>query len=133
MRVPGAADVRGSGDRQVTMLSGTNLPRVGGYNQAVVLDAIRTRGPVSRVELAALTGLTSQTVSNVVRRLPDAALLTESGHAPSSGGKRRTLLSARADGAYAVGIQLDPDSVVVALVDLAGQAVGKRRLHLTTP
>jgi hypothetical protein len=24
------------------MLGGTNLPRVGGYNQAVVLDAIRT-------------------------------------------------------------------------------------------
>lgn len=112
---------------------GTNLPRVGGYNQAVVLDAIRTRGPVSRVELAAHTGLTSQTVSNVVRRLLGAGLITEAGHAPSSGGKRRTLLSARADGAYALGVQLDPDSVVVALVDLAGQALGSRRLRLTTP
>lgn len=75
------------------MLGGTNLPRVGGYNQAVVLDAIRTRGPVSRVELATLTGLTNQTVSNVVRKLLDAGLVTESGHAPSNGGKRRTLLS----------------------------------------
>ncbi|CAM5648677.1 hypothetical protein SALBM311S_07603 [Streptomyces alboniger] len=28
----------------MTMLGGTNLPRVGGYNQAVVLDAIRTGG-----------------------------------------------------------------------------------------
>ncbi|MBW8801244.1 MAG: ROK family transcriptional regulator [Streptomyces sp.] len=133
MRVPGAADVRGSGDRQVTMLSGTNLPRVGGYNQAVVLDAIRTTGQVSRVELAALTGLTNQTVSNVVRKLLDAGLVAESGQAPSSGGKRRTLLTIRADGACAVGVHLDPDAAVIVVVDLAGEVIGSRRLRLTAP
>ncbi|WP_037909257.1 ROK family transcriptional regulator [Actinacidiphila yeochonensis] len=112
---------------------GTNLPRVGGYNQAVVLDAIRTAGQVSRVELAPLTGLTSQTVSNVVRRLLTAGLITESGHAPSNGGKRRTLLSPRADGAYAVGVQLDPDAAVIVVVDLAGTVLGTRRVRLTEP
>ncbi|WP_335979495.1 ROK family transcriptional regulator [Streptomyces sp. CA2R106] len=109
---------------------GTNLPRVGGYNQAVILDAIRTAGPVSRVELAPLTGLTSQTVSNVVRRLLAAGLITESGHAPSSGGKRRTLLSPRADGAFAVGVQLDPDAAVIVVVDLAGEVLASRRVAL---
>jgi predicted NBD/HSP70 family sugar kinase len=115
------------------MLSGTNLPRVGGYNQAVVLDAIRTTGQVSRVELAALTGLTNQTVSNVVRKLLDAGLVAESGQAPSSGGKRRTLLTIRADGACAVGVHLDPDAAVIVVVDLAGEVIGSRRLRLTDP
>lgn len=110
---------------------GTNLPRVGGYNQAVVLDAIRTAGSVSRVELAPLTGLTSQTVSNVVRRLLEAGLVSESGHAPSSGGKRRTLLSPRADGAYAVGVQLDPDAAVIVVVDLSGEVLASRKVRLT--
>ncbi|MGP3776973.1 ROK family transcriptional regulator [Streptomyces sp. SDT5-1] len=110
--------------------SGTNLPRVGGYNQAVVLDAIRTKGPVSRVELGPLTGLTNQTVSNVVRRLLDEGLIAESGHAPSSGGKRRTLLTARADGAYALGVHLDPDAAVIVLVDLAGSVLLTRRFAL---
>ncbi|KUM69120.1 ROK family transcriptional regulator [Streptomyces griseorubiginosus] len=117
----------------MTMLSGTNLPRVGGYNQAVVLDAIRTTGQVSRVELAALTGLTNQTVSNVVRKLLDAGLVAESGQAPSSGGKRRTLLTLRAEGACAVGDHLDPDAAVIVVVDLAGQVIGSRRLRLTDP
>jgi predicted NBD/HSP70 family sugar kinase len=112
---------------------GTNLPRVGGYNQAVVLDAIRTSGQVSRVELALLTGLTSQTVSNVVRRLLAAGLITESGHAPSSGGKRRTLLSPRPEGAFAVGVQLDPDAAVVVVVDLAGEVLASRRVKLADP
>ncbi|MYT74908.1 MULTISPECIES: ROK family transcriptional regulator [unclassified Streptomyces] len=113
--------------------SGTNLPRVGGYNQAVVLDAIRTRGPVSRVELGPLTGLTNQTVSNVVRRLLDEGLIAESGHAPSSGGKRRTLLTPRADGAYALGVHLDPDAAVIALVDLSGSVLLSRRFALPRP
>ncbi|MFC8427371.1 ROK family protein [Streptomyces sp. NPDC057253] len=117
----------------MTMLSGTNLPRVGGYNQAVVLDAIRTTGQVSRVELAALTGLTNQTVSNVVRKLLDAGLVAESGQAPSSGGKRRTLLTLRAEGACAVGVHLDPDAAVIVVVDLAGEVIGSRRLRLTDP
>ncbi|WP_234330328.1 ROK family transcriptional regulator [Streptomyces acidiscabies] len=117
----------------VSTPSGTNLPRVGGYNQAVVLDAVRTGGEISRVELAALTGLTNQTVSNVVRKLLDAGLVVESGQAPSNGGKRRTLLSLRADGAYAVGVHLDPDVAVIVVVDLAGQVVGSRRLRLTDP
>jgi len=116
-----------------TTQSGTNLPRVGGYNQAVVLDAVRTSGEISRVELAALTGLTNQTVSNVVRKLLDAGLVAEAGQAPSNGGKRRTLLSLRADGAYALGVHLDPDAAVIVVVDLSGQVVGSRRLRLTEP
>lgn len=114
----------------MTTLSGTNLPRVGGYNQAVVLDAIRTTGQVSRVELAALT---NQTVSNVVRKLLDAGLVAEAGQAPSSGGKRRTLLSIRADGACAVGVHLDPEAAVIVVVDLAGEVIGGRRLRLADP
>ncbi|WP_425824972.1 ROK family transcriptional regulator [Streptomyces fractus] len=112
---------------------GTNLPRVGGYNQAVVLAAIRTKGPVSRVELGPLTGLTNQTVSNVVRRLLDEGLIAESGRAPSSGGKRRTLLTPRADGAYALGVHLDPDAAVIVLVDLAGSVLLSRHFALPRP
>ena len=46
------------------MQRGTNLGRLGGYNQAVVLESIRRAvDGVSRVELAASTGLSPQTIS----------------------------------------------------------------------
>ena len=49
---------------------GTNLPRMGDFNQSVVFDAIRRSSDgCSRVELVAATGLSAQTISNVVRRL----------------------------------------------------------------
>ena len=44
---------------------GTNLPKVGQYNRAVVLDQIQLADGVSRVEIAQHTGLTPQTVSGV--------------------------------------------------------------------
>lgn len=109
------------------MRSGTNLPRVGGYNRAVILEAIRHGGDVSRVELARLTGLTSQTVSNIVRRLITEGLVVETGRLPSAGGKPRTALALNPHGAYAVGIHLDPDATVTVLVDLAGTVVARVR------
>lgn len=52
------------------MRRGSNLPAVGTYNQTLVLDLIRrSPGGISRIELAARTGLSAQTLSNVARRL----------------------------------------------------------------
>ena len=99
---------------------GTNLPRVGGFNRAVVLDAIRAQGQVSRVELAERTGLTAQTMSNIVRALIDDGLVAEDGQAPSTGGKRRVLLRVVPDAYSAVGLHLDPERITGVLLDLAG-------------
>ena len=67
-----------------------------------ILDAIRASEPLSRVELAAITGLTEAAVSMTVRRLLDEGLVVETGRAPT-GGKPRTLL------------RLDPADAQVAL------------------
>lgn len=109
---------------------GTNLPRVGGFNRTVVLDAIRAHGEISRVELAERTGLTAQTMSNIVRALMEDGLVAESGHAPSTGGKRRVLLRVVPDAYSAVGLHLDPERITGVLLDLAGgvRLRGQRRI-----
>jgi Winged helix-turn-helix DNA-binding len=56
------------------MRTGTNLPRVRDYNEGVVLETVRVGDGVSRVEVAQATGLTAQTVSNIVKRLMDLNL-----------------------------------------------------------
>jgi len=111
---------------------GTNLPRVGGYNQAVVLDAIRQANGISRIELATQTGLRPQTVSNIARRLLAAGLIAEAGQAPSRGGKPRTLLTVRPDAYFSIGVHLDPGAMVCTLVDLAGDIVYRNRRRLST-
>lgn len=108
---------------------GANQPRVGDFNQTVVVDAIRRApGGLSRVELAAATGLAAQTVSTICRRLLDAGLAAETGKSGGARGKPRTILQLRAGGRFAVGVHLDPAVITSVLLDLTGAVVAQYRL-----
>src|SRR4029077_9991024 len=88
-----------SGGRSAGARRGTNLPAVGGFNQAVILDLIR-REPagMSRVELAERSALSSPSVSNMTKRLLDDGMIVEAGRHISGRGQPRVIL------------QLDPTS-----------------------
>ncbi|WP_248964399.1 ROK family transcriptional regulator [Sphaerisporangium perillae] len=105
------------------MRMGTNLPKVGSYNRAVVLEAIQVSDGISRVQIAKHAGLTAQTVSVIVRKLLEEGLVVEDGSLPSSGGKPRTILRVDPAAGYAVGIHFDPGEISYVLADLAGQPV----------
>ncbi|MFF7293478.1 ROK family protein [Microbacterium sp. NPDC008134] len=113
---------------------GTNLPRMGDFNQAVVVEAIRRAGEaLSRTELAAATGLSAQTLTNITRRLLDDGLIAEAGRAINGPGKPRVLLRLVAESRYSVGVHLDPAVVTVVLLDLAGTAVARRLIPVGAP
>ena len=113
---------------QTTVRRGTNLPRMGDFNESVVLDAIR-RAPdgVSRVELATATGLSAQTVSNICRRLLERGLVRETGKKSGRAGKPRIVLQVDPGGRYAIGVHLDPAVVTYVVLDLLGQVVHRMR------
>ena len=60
-------------------LSGTNLKHAGDHNLRVTLQAIRLNGPVSRAELAKITGLTPQTIAYITKKLIAKDLVIETG------------------------------------------------------
>jgi predicted NBD/HSP70 family sugar kinase len=102
---------------------GTNLARVKDYNEVVVLDLVRSSGPIGRPAIAAATGLTLQTVSNIARRLLAAGTVVED---PVDGnGRLKRALRINRDGGYAIGIQLVRSSLAVGVVDLAGDIRGR--------
>ncbi|MCI0156776.1 ROK family transcriptional regulator [Leifsonia shinshuensis] len=107
------------------MPKGANLPAIAAFNETVVLDAVRrSEGGLSRVELASVTGLSAQTVTNVTRRLLAQGLIREAGKQnEGSPGKPRTLLRLDPAGAYAVGVHLDPTVITCVLLDLEGEVV----------
>lgn len=100
---------------------GTNLSRVAGFNEAVVIDAVRrARNGLSRVEISEQTGLSAQTVSNIVRRMLESSLLLEGDRINQGPGKPRTPLTLDPTGRYAIGVHLDPLVTTVVLVNLCG-------------
>jgi predicted NBD/HSP70 family sugar kinase len=96
-------------------------------SRGIVLDIIRTIGPISRIELAEKTGLTQATMSNVVRQLLDDELVVETGRRESTGGKRRVLLDINPLARFAVGVQLGRESITYIATNLGGAIVGRLR------
>lgn len=94
-----------------------------------VLELVRTRAPISRVELAEHTGLTQAAISHAVRALLDEGLLRETGDREWTGGKPRVMLTLDPLARCAVGVQLGADWVVVALTDARGAVVARTRVR----
>jgi predicted NBD/HSP70 family sugar kinase len=107
---------------------GTNLLKVRDFNQQVVLETIRGTSGVSRTEIAHDTGLTAQTISNIVRRLLGEGLVVESGKKSSArGGKPKVNLEINPDAGYALGAQIDRDEIALVLLNLGGQPLRSTR------
>ncbi|WP_420117082.1 ROK family protein, partial [Micromonospora sp.] len=94
-------------------------------SRSVVLDAIRAAGTISRVGLIRATGFTAPTISTLVRKLINEDLVVETGHAKSTGGKRRVLLQLNHASRYAVGVHLDHGVITYALTNLGGTVVAR--------
>ncbi|MEU5872183.1 ROK family transcriptional regulator [Glycomyces sp. NPDC047369] len=103
--------------------SDTRLPTV-----ALVLDLLRERTQVSRIELAQATGLTRATMTNAVRKLIDLGFVHEVGTTRSQRGTPRRLLELQPDACHMVGLQFDRFRGVAVVVDLAGSIVARREL-----
>lgn len=99
----------------------------GGTSRGLVLDLVRTLGPISRVELAETTGLTQATMSTVVRQLLADGLVVEAGRGESTGGKPPVMLDVNPDARFAVGVQLGRESITYVVINLAGAIVGRTR------
>ena len=112
--------------------TGLSAPqRVKWENERRVFQRIRQLHPVSRVDLSSETGLSVQAIGVIVRRLLDAGLVVETGPTPrGTVGKQPIGLAINPDGALAVGCNIERDQVDVAVVDLAGEVRGHRRLPL---
>ena len=113
------------------MRRGTNLGRLGDFNQAVILESIR-RAPdgISRVELAGSTGLSPQTISNVVRRLLDDGIVREDRTIVSGPGKPRTVLELEGNRLVSIGIHLDPSVLSFVAMNLRGEVLRERSIEV---
>lgn len=87
-------------------------------NITVVLEKIRTDGPISRASLSKITGLSRSTCSILVDQLITEGLISETGKDHSSGGRKAILLRVNFEGGRAIGIKLMQNRIVGALVDL---------------
>jgi predicted NBD/HSP70 family sugar kinase len=85
-----------------------------------VLEAALKNGPISRAELARITGLSKQTTSEVVRVLEDSGWLRVRGQTQGRIGRTATTYEVEANSALVLGVDLGGTKTHVALANLVG-------------
>jgi predicted NBD/HSP70 family sugar kinase len=89
-------------------------------NRRIVLNLIRTRHPISRADLARVSGLQRSTISLIVEQLIEAQWVVEGASGRLPRGRRPTFLRLN-DERVIVGVDIRPTQITVALADANGR------------
>jgi len=97
-------------------------------NQTVLLHLIRERQPISRVDIARITGLRPGTISSIVNRLIKKGVIFEGAAGPSSGGRKPTYLNINAENAYVLAVDIGVRDTAYAVSDFNGRILKQKSL-----
>jgi predicted NBD/HSP70 family sugar kinase len=99
-------------------------------NRGAVLRRLFLEGPLNRVVLAQLTGLSSGSMTNVTSALIEEGLIFEVGREESDGGRPRVLLQVNPDFGAVVGVEVGETKIRVEAFDLAMKVAGSADVAL---
>lgn len=101
-------------------------------NRIAVVQLVRDRGPLSRADLARLSGLSPSTVTAITADLLAEGLLVEDPQAGTDGqasvGRPATPLRLDPAAGHAVGIKLGPDTLIATVTDLDAEPLSMARV-----
>jgi len=99
---------------------GQNILRAAAHNRQLVMHHVRAKGPISRTELAHLTGLTQPGVFKIAKDLLFEDWLVTTRIKDGSKGQPTSLLSINPDAAFSIGANIDRDHVTFVVLDFGG-------------
>jgi predicted NBD/HSP70 family sugar kinase/biotin operon repressor len=91
------------------------------FSQRSVMEAIVQGGPISRASISKQTGLSKQTISEIVRGLEEEGWVQETGRTSGHVGRTAVTYELVCDAAYIIAVDLGGTKVRVAITDLACQ------------
>ncbi|HEX2914477.1 MAG TPA: ROK family transcriptional regulator [Chloroflexia bacterium] len=96
-------------------------------NRNLVLNIIKTRGPISRKDVADVTGLSPATVTGITAILIEDGLVSETGEgrAGALGGRKPILLQLNPQAGFVAGVKIIEEGIVGVLVDLDATVIYK--------
>jgi len=95
------------------------------FSQRSVMEAIVQGGPISRASIAKQSGLSKQTISEIVRGLEQDGWVQETGRTSGHVGRTAVTYELVVDAAHIVAVDLGGTKVRAAITDLAGQTLAE--------
>ncbi|SDR13892.1 ROK family transcriptional regulator [Pseudovibrio sp. Tun.PSC04-5.I4] len=109
---------------------GSNAERTRLHNRKVVLGHLRSHGKLGRAELARLTGLSTQAMSNIIAELESEGLILAGERQAKGRGLPAVQYTLNPDGAVGLGIEVRPSAILCALVNFLGDTIYSKRIHI---
>src|SRR5437870_6812772 len=115
-----------------TVIRGTSAITVGtpsllrAINERTVLDLIHRQGPLSRAQVARVSGLSKPTVSLALNGLLQGGLVREVGRSRGDRGPSALLYELNPVAGWVVGVDIGRKWVRAAIADIAGTIVARR-------
>lgn len=114
-------------------VGGSNQSGLRDQNARLVLSFIRRHGALPSAEIARRSGLSAQTVSNIVRALEADGLLQREAAVKGRVGKPSVPMSLNSEGAYGLGLSIGRRSLELVLVDFKGRQLDSARTSYAFP
>lgn len=109
---------------------GSNAERSRTYNIGLVLGHLHREGEAGRAEIARASGLSTQAVSNIIAHLLEEGWVEETGRRAGQRGLPAVTYAIRCGAHTALGVEIRPDAVLAAWIDLGGPILHKERIAL---
>ncbi len=100
-----------------------NVDLVKQLNGAVVYRLIDQQGPISRIQIAEISGLAPASITKITRQLLERGLIKEIAQQASTGGRRAISLTTECNLFHALAVKLGRNEIDIALLDLTGRVL----------
>ncbi len=130
-RASAAPDAAGALHSLSEIVSGADQSGVRLYNERLLLTLVRRFGPLSKIEVARLTGLSVQSTSAIMNRLHADGLLKREAPLRGRVGQPTVPMSLDPGGAYSIGLTIGRRGCDLVLVDFCGGT--RKRAHTGFP
>lgn len=97
-------------------------------NKNLVLDILKNKSPISRIDIAKITGMSPTSITRIVNELQLQGYVRETEAVASGVGRKATLLDVCGDVLYTIGVEIDKSVLKVGIVNFVGEMV---TLHKT--
>jgi glucokinase-like ROK family protein len=101
-------------------------------NLSIILNALRDHSPISRAQLAAVTGLNKTTVSSLVQQLIEGRFVLDVGREKSEEtGRPGRLLELNPAAGCIIGVEIGVDFISVLVTNFAVETIWRHQEHTT--
>lgn len=106
---------------------GSNQSGLRDHNERLLLSILRLHGAMAKADIARTTGLSAQTVSNIMRQLGADGLIVKGEPQRGRVGQPSIPISLAAEGAYFWGLKIGRRSIEMVLTNFLGEVQGRAR------